>query len=319
MTMSLRLWRDTFNGVLNSLSDGVYIVDRKQRLRHWNGAAQGMAGDVRLQVGGPLPCRELQLCERETGIPACTGGCPVAATLLDGRAREAATYIRDASGRKIPARIQTTPLRDRANSIIGAVETVSETWTSAWAMSRIAELEEVAYVDPLTEVASRRFLELQLRRSLGELERFNWRFGVVILDLDDFKRVNDAHGHRVGDAVLRTVANTLASNARPFDVIGRWGGDEFLAVIKNVSEEQLEFVAHKLRSAIRRVSLAAGDTPLCVSASAGATVASRRDTADSLVARADERMYDGKALAQKRHATEDPPAATAEPAADVQD
>jgi diguanylate cyclase (GGDEF)-like protein/PAS domain S-box-containing protein len=307
--MSLRTWREMFESVLDNLREGILVVDRKQRLRLWNDPAKRLLGSSALEVGGQVPCRGLRLCDPANEVSPCTDACPIAFTLADGKPRETVAYLRDASGRRIPARICTEALRSRTGSVVGAIASVFEATTSSWALARISELEELAYVDPLTEVANRRFTELQLRRSLGELLRFQWGFGVVVLDVDGLKLVNDLHGHRVGDTVLRTVAHTLSSNSRPFDIVGRWGGDEFLVVVKNVGEEQLEFVAHKLSAAVERASLPAGEERLRISVSAGAAVATAEDTADSVVARADQRMYQTKGRARATGQRREPHAA----------
>ncbi len=302
--MSLRVWQETFQSIFDSLTEAVLVVDRKRRLRYWNRGAEHFAGHCSLRKGWPLPCRELQLCGPEDGSSACESACPVACTLADGRPREAPIYLRDASHRRIPGRLQTSALRNREGTIIGAVASVSETTTSSWALSRISELEERANLDPLTGVANRRFTELQLRRSLAELVRFQWRFGVVVLDVDDLKSVNDIHGHRAGDNVLRMVARTLSGNSRPFDVVGRWGGDEFLAVIKNVDEGQLEFVARKLSAACEREAVPLeNEEALHVRVSAGVAVAGPEDTVDTLVARGDRHMYERKSDARRRAAS----------------
>jgi len=318
--MSLRIWQELFGSVLDNLSEGVFVVDHRQRLRMWNSGAARLAAPIELTAGRRLPCRELQLCPPENAASPRSHECPVALTLADGRTRETAVTFRDGSGRRLPGSLRTAPLTSRNGAVVGAVLSVRASTTSSWALSRIAELEEMANVDPLTEVANRRVTELQLRRSLAELLRFRWRFGVVVLDVDDLKLTNDTYGHRVGDEVLRFVARTLSGNSRPFDVVGRWGGDEFVVLIKNVDEEQLAFVARKLAAAVARTPVPySGERPLLVSVSAGEAVARSDDTVESLVTRADLQMYQKKIRNHAHAAPARRDAATAPPLAHGQD
>ncbi len=318
--MSLRTWQELFASVLDGLSEGVFVADRRQRLRLWNSRAASLAAPVELTAGMRLPCRELRLCPPENAASPQNHECPVARTLADGKPRETAVTLRDASGGRLPGRVRTAPLTSRDGTVVGVMLSVRESTTSSWALSRIAELEEMANVDPLTEAANRRVTELQLRRSLAELQRFGWRFGVVLLDVDGLKRTNDTYGHRVGDDVLRFVARALTGNSRPFDVVGRWGGDEFVVVIKNVDEEQLAFVARKLAAAVARSPVPyTGEPPLLVAVSAGAAVAKPGDTVESLVARADLQMYRKKVRNQAQAGSALRDAAATPPLAHGQD
>lgn len=286
--------RDVFRAIVDTLWEGVFVVDRQRRLRFWSRGAERLTGYSAADMGGGRFCSTFPLHEDEHGNPQCVDECLVAMTLSDGMAREVTTFMHHKAGHRFPARIRTAALRNSGGTIIGVVESFTEAPTAGWALARIAELEQMAHIDPLTGVANRRFTEVQIRRSLGELSRFEWKFGVVMLDVDGFKRVNDDHGHRAGDSVLQMVARALTENVRRVDVVGRWGGDEFLAVIKNVTREQLEFVAHKLSSAVARASLQQGQDRLRITVSAGATEARSGDTPETLVARADERMYRDK-------------------------
>ncbi|MBZ5589691.1 MAG: diguanylate cyclase [Acidobacteriia bacterium] len=291
---------DLFRTVVDNLWEGVFIVDRSKRLRYWSRGAERLTGYSVADMAGKPACDAFPIHELDDGTPLCTGPCPVALTLADGIPREASHHIHHKAGHRFPARIRTTALKNPAGRILGVVESFTEAPTGAWALARICELEELAHVDPLTGLANRRAIEVQINRSLGELVRFGWPFGVVILDLDGFKQVNDDHGHRFGDGVLKLVARELAQNSRRSDVLGRWGGDEFLGVIKNVDERQLEFVARKLSSSVEKAPLHLGSDLLHISVSAGASAALASDTLDSLVARADQRMYEAKNATRSR-------------------
>ena len=135
---------------------------------------------------------------------------------------------------------------------------------------------------------------------LEELKRYGWPLGAVFIDIDHFKRVNDSHGHDAGDAVLKTVARTLLESSRGFDILGRWGGEEFLGLIQNVDEDRLGAVSERLRALVAASSVRHDDAEIRVTVSIGATLARNDDTPEELVKRADSLMYESKRTGRDR-------------------
>jgi len=115
-----------------------------------------------------------------------------------------------------------------------------------------------------------------------------------MLDIDHFKRVNDTHGHAAGDAVLRELARRSESVLRPYDGLGRLGGEEFLIVVPGARREELRDVLERMRAAIAERPFAIGDGVLAVTVSIGGVV-SAGESADGLIAGADDAMYAAKA------------------------
>ena len=183
---------------------------------------------------------------------------------------------------------------DEKRTLIGAIEIFRDISMKASIRQRMAELVQLAMLDPTTAVGTRKYTEINLRSLLDEMKRYEWTFGVLFADIDHFKRVNDSYGHDTGDIVLKMVAQTMAHNIRSFDIIGRWGGEEFLIVLVNVTNEQLQAIAEKLRMLVQHSSLKIGDAEISVTISIGATRARSDDTVESLVKRADLLMYKSK-------------------------
>jgi diguanylate cyclase (GGDEF)-like protein len=170
--------------------------------------------------------------------------------------------------------------------------------------ARIADLEAKIDVDPLTELLNRRGFERELNRSVAYVKRYGTSAALVYLDLDDFKPVNDRHGHAAGDAVLKAVAAALGAQVRASDVVARLGGDEFVALLWHVSGPEAAAKAAALERAIYATSVRWGPSTLVVSASAGVARIGALDTAVELLAHADAAMYARKA--ERRQATSSP-------------
>jgi diguanylate cyclase (GGDEF)-like protein/PAS domain S-box-containing protein len=154
-----------------------------------------------------------------------------------------------------------------------------------------AALSEQAVRDPLTGLANRTLLQERLRAALSRDARSHGGTGLLFLDLDGFKAVNDRHGHAVGDTVLREVARRLTATVRPSDTVARLGGDEFVVLVEAGTEDDLAPVVQRLSAAFEQpLAAALADTPVGVSIGT-AWVQGGDSTPDELLRRADADMY----------------------------
>jgi len=158
------------------------------------------------------------------------------------------------------------------------------------------ELRELADHDALTGLLNRRGFMDGLHRELRRMDRRGEYGALLVLDLDNFKLVNDTAGHLAGDQVLRTAAEVLRRRLRATDVIGRLGGDEFAALVLNVTPRQAREIAAETAEALRQVTVTAGDRTVRVAASIGVVAIDemRSESEDDLLAAADRAMYRSK-------------------------
>ena len=285
--------------ILENLNDGVYLVDCDRKILYWNKGAENISGYTSSEVLGKR-CSDNISHINEHGIQLCMTECPLAKTVTDSISREMNLYIRHKTGHRIPVLARTTPLRDSLEHVIGAIEVFTDNSPKLAITQKIKELEKMALLDHLTELANRRYTELNIQTKLDELRRYGRPFGILYMDIDHFKNVNDSYGHDIGDKVLIMVANTFIKNVRGSDVVGRWGGEEFLAIIPNINEEQLYFTANKLRILVEQSGFSLNSGIVQVTVSIGATLALPKDTAETLLERADKLLYYSKANGRNR-------------------
>lgn len=158
------------------------------------------------------------------------------------------------------------------------------------------ELRERANKDLLTMLPNRSAISAALEQELARCHRDRRTVGVILLDVDYFKKINDTHGHFAGDAVLRETAARLRANMRPYDQVGRYGGEEFLVVLPNCDLDQASHQAERMRAKLHSASMMVDGAEIQVSASFGVTVSdgSQRNP-DVFVRVADEALYRAKA------------------------
>jgi diguanylate cyclase (GGDEF)-like protein len=157
---------------------------------------------------------------------------------------------------------------------------------------------EDSLTDPLTGLPNTRFMFVHLTRELSRAGRLNSEVALIVMDLDDFKEINDTHGHQVGDRALREVATVLRSVIRPYDICVRYAGDEFIVVVSGCGREQAEDKRAELQNAIDSLMFeAAPGLGVPVTLSAGVAVFPHDgETYESLLAKADSRMYRNKSV-----------------------
>jgi len=289
--------------LLDEVSEGVYFTDRKRRITFWNKAAERISGFSGKEVIGRGCADNILIHVDEHGRSMCRGLCPLAHTLRDGRTRQAEIYLHHKNGHRVPVQVRTWPLHDDKGLAIGAVELFSDSSEKLDLGTRLQELEKLAMVDRLTGIANRYFCEKSLEARLEEFRRFDWPLGIIFFDIDDFKAINDRYSHRVGDRALKTVASTLQRNIRSIDLVGRWGGEEFIVLLRNPDRKTVKRISEKLRLLVERSVFWVKGDPIRVRLSGGATLARPGDTVAGLVERADLLMYKAKKAGKNRVVT----------------
>ncbi|HET6794701.1 MAG TPA: GGDEF domain-containing protein, partial [Acidimicrobiales bacterium] len=174
----------------------------------------------------------------------------------------------------------------------------------AWLFIRAREgrdrSELAARVDLVTSVGNRRACDEQLARLLAENRRHGSGVGVVIVDVDHFKAINDRHGHAAGDGVLRQVAATISGCLRAEDFVGRWGGEEFMVLMGHTDAVGMVSAAERVRQALARAAFTTGGQTVSITISAGAALAGYCDNAADVLGRADSALYRAKAEGRDR-------------------
>ncbi len=288
--------------LLGNLTHGVYFVDIDGKIIYWNYSAEKITGFKAEEVLGKSCSDNILVHINEQGENCCgkPSLCPIANVRNTRAIYEGDLYMRHRDGYRVLIHIKTIPVLDDNQNLAGIVEIFHDNAEMDGLNSKVKELEKMALLDSLTKIANRRYIEMQLRSRLNEFKRFGWQFGILFIDIDLFKNVNDQYGHQVGDNVLRMIASILAKNSRSFDLVGRWGGEEFIVIVPNVIETQLYTIAHKYKNLIALSNLKLNSEQIGVTVSVGATLSQPKDTFKSIIKRADRLMYQSKKNGRNR-------------------
>lgn len=289
-----------YKGLLDNLDDGVYFVNLQREIVYWNKGAERITGYARDEVIGSHCWDNILMHVDDQGNQLCKEGCPLLDVMSSGNASKAEIYLSHKNGHRVPVLMRATPFINGKDKIVGAVEIFSDNTDKIMSLQLVEDLQRKVFLDPLTNVANRRYVEMNLQGKSDEMARYGWRFGVIMMDIDHFKDVNDRYGHQSGDEALKMIAQTLLHSSRSSDLVGRWGGEEFIAVITNTNAQRVYAIAERYRLLVEQSRLPLGGTTICLTISGGATIAEHDEDLEAVIKRADTLLYESKAAGRNR-------------------
>jgi diguanylate cyclase (GGDEF)-like protein/PAS domain S-box-containing protein len=272
---------EIFREIVDRIETGVYAVDLSGKILYWNHGAERITGFLGPQVLGrgcnesilaesdeQHPGREAPIYQTKTGE---TGGAPL----------EQIKHLRHRSGHVVAVRQWTMVMRDPQGRIAGAVMVFSEPPVIA----ERAMSEHGQDLDPETGAVSREATEKILRLQMKVANQQHKVCGLIAIRLDRMKDFRAAHGSEAANTMLRVMSQTLSDMARRSDVVGRWDGDSFLAVLPGCAMEPLERVAARMRRVAERVAIPWWGERLTTSVAVRLTIMNQDDTVESIETR----------------------------------
>ena len=291
--------RQLLDAILDGAASLIMVLDAEGRLVRWNRACESLLGYTAEDVAAPGALFDL-IPEQERGL-AYTARRAVMAGESPVRAE---FHLRKRGGDLRLIEWSGTALTGPDGRVTHIVATGTDvTDARLWDEERLETEERLRHIadhDALTGLFNRRRFEEEVERHVAHGRRYGINGALLLIDLDDFKQVNDSHGHRAGDTVLTAVADVLDTRLRESDVLARFGGDEFAVLMPVGGETEAAELADLLAAAVQReVPTPAGS----LRASAGFAVFDESTTADEILSRADDAMYADKGAAprQARH------------------
>ena len=287
-----------YKTMLDHLAEGVYFVDRERHILYWNRAAAEISGFRSDEVVGSR-CGEELLDHRDAAnCSLCNGRCPLSLSMETGQAVEDRVFLRRRDGQRIPVDVRVVPIEDDSGGIVGAVELFSDA-SGTVAIERVnEELRQLIRIDPLTHIPNRLAMLEALEREYQRYLRYTTPFSLLFVDIDHFKRVNDRHGHHIGDRALAWLAGKMVVNVRRSDMVGRYGGEEFLVLLTSTRLEEAYHIAEHLRANLQQD--ASPETGEVITASVGVATIRADEGVERLIERADRALYRAKQLGRNR-------------------
>jgi diguanylate cyclase (GGDEF)-like protein len=266
--------------VFQKLSDGVFVFDREGRLADFNAAGSKAFPEVTAEAKG----RDGIKLFREY---------PVMQSIFDGPTDEQESMWIETDGAKVNYQLQRIELHDRDGDMVGFMVILRDITQFA---AIVEGLQLQADIDPLTKTWNRNRWQQDGETLLVQARQKKDAISLILVDLDDFKPVNDTYGHLAGDAVLHEFALTCRKNLRAQDIFGRYGGDEFVIILPGVNAAEAAQLAERLKRAVESMTVMAGERNIKVTASFGVVTEQEWGpiSLEELVQKADEALYEAK-------------------------
>jgi len=283
-----------FRHILNAISDGVYVTTDEREIVFWNSGAERITGYAAADVVGKHCYDNILVHTDADGRQLCFVCCPLQDCIENGVEHAVnEVYLQRSDGERLPVYLKTATFE--ADGRIFGVEVFGE--LSSVAGQELAEqvqrLADSSISDPLTGLFNRRYFDAALEQQFALFERMGRRYGVLYVDIDDFKTINDTLGHAVGDEALRFISDIITRSARKMDIAARYGGDEFVLICSVADAEELNAYGQRLAGLVRTSRFSAiygAGGQLTVSV--GGSLARTGDTSErEVLERADRAMY----------------------------
>jgi diguanylate cyclase (GGDEF)-like protein/PAS domain S-box-containing protein len=286
--------------ITSMIGEGIYVLDLEGRLTFMNPEAEKLLGWMEAELLG-RKVHDVIHFQKADGNPLAADECPVIRTIRCGgtfRADDEVFTRRD--GTLVPVSIVATPLRE-AGQITGSVTAFHDITERKKAAGELKLLNEIlarqATTDPLTGISNRLKFNEMLSTEVRRAIRFGTPLSLVMFDIDHFKQINDTFGHHTGDSVLRELTEMVAQSVRAHDLFARWGGEEFMIMVTNTTENNACQYAEKLRCLIESREF---DGVGRVTCSFGVAQLRVGDTDDGFTRRVDDALYRAKTRGRNR-------------------
>ena len=303
--------RQQLYAILQGSPIPTFVIDRYHCLIHWNKALENLVGiksdDI---VGTDQYWRIFCNRKRHCMVDLLVSGIPIEndlthwyklkytrSALLEG-AYESTDFFPALGPKGKWLRSTAVPLKTSFGDIFGAMETFEDVTLLKEAEKALLESEgkyiELSITDDLTHLYNSRHFFKQLNIEIDRAQRYNHPLSLLMMDLDDFKYINDTYGHIEGDRVLRRIGTVISECIRKTDSAYRYGGEEFSVILPETNKDKAITVAERIRKGIESESFSCDKNIIKVTASIGIALYHSHDTLKNLINNADKSMYTAK-------------------------
>jgi diguanylate cyclase (GGDEF)-like protein/PAS domain S-box-containing protein len=282
--------------ILDVVSDGVYVTTGEREIVFWSKGAERITGYSSDEVLNRHCYDDILVHTDASGKNLCFDGCPLQQSIETGASRMLnQVFVKRKDGERVAVDVRSSVLD--VDGVRYGLEVFVELQLVAGSTlaQKLQQLSDVSIVDELTGLYNRRYIDTILDQQYGLFKRHFQRFGLVMIDMDRFKDINDTYGHLAGDEALKSVASILRQSPRSTDFLARFGGDEFIIVCPLIELQGLERLGERIVGLVHHSVLSfagAKDPAIDVTVSVGGSMVDYKDKAAAdIIARAEEAVF----------------------------
>ena len=284
---------ELFRAMMDYVHEGIYFIDRKFNVTYWNESAERITGIPASEIVGRISTESILRPVDQNGETITSERTALKMSMLDGKIREQEVSVRHRDGHRVPVLLRTVPIK-KFTKILGVMEVFIDVSVRQQIEDQAEQYKELAFTDKLTGLYNRRYIEEFIKARMDDYRKRGVPFCVMFLDIDHFKLFNDNYGHELGDEVICMVGKACSLMIRSSDLFGRFGGEEFVAVLPGTNEQNMYVIADAMRSIVENTGISSGGEKLKVTISIGATMVRADDSTESVMKRAVALLYMSK-------------------------
>jgi diguanylate cyclase (GGDEF)-like protein/PAS domain S-box-containing protein len=284
---------DFYRAAIDSVTAGVYLVDKSGTILFWNTGAERISGYLRQEIVGHSALHDFLGHLDPENNPIDGELLPVSIALRNGKENAAQVSIRHKSGNRILTRLHAAPIRDTHGALLGAVETFEESTFNPHLDVRHSKLQEYGCIDDASGLLNHDLVQAHLRETLVTFAEHPVPFSILCIAIDKLEAVKARSGAGAAAALVRAVGQTLENSLRPTDTIGRWKENEFLAILIECGEHEVNKVGERLRKMAQRCEVEWWGDQMRATISLGGASAQTSDTTEAMVRRAEAALKSG--------------------------
>lgn len=273
---------------------GCYVLRPDHMVVYWNAEAEKVLGFSAEEMQG-RKCVDMPLgCAFTDGKHVSNAHCPATMAFITGKPQSLQMFMRHKDGHDLLIYNTLIPIKDQEDKVVELVSFFIPLVNKDYDQKVIQNIYEIATRDPLSCLPGRKYMEYCLDEAVEIFRRTKQPFAVLYADVNEFHEVNNTYGHSMGDALLRQFGLSLKKNGRKADIFCRWGGDEFVGLLRLQEPGDCEGAAHRFMRLAKKCEVSENGQTISCQTAIGITVVRENDTVQSIIARADSYMYQAK-------------------------
>jgi PAS domain S-box-containing protein len=270
--------------LLDTLEDGVYFANEKKTITYWNKAAEEITGYKSAEVLGKSCEDKILVHIDEKGKDLCTGLCPLGNAIKNQLPYEANIFLLHKGGYRVPVHVRVNPIINSKGGVMGAVEIFSHRSSKDIINKRFKSLGDENFTDPIVKLPNQSYLQMNLKTRFFEFRNYEWPFGILYIKISTEQGRTTPMKTQNFEEVLKIAGESFLNTLNPYDIIGRWGPDEFLGIFINVDQKRLEEIDEFYQVILGRANFSS--TGFNISIFTGATLGQQDDQENTILERA---------------------------------
>ena len=284
------LMKSNYQTLLENLFEGVYYVDKEKRIKYWSRGAELITGYLSTEVLGKTCSQDILAHTSLDGVPLCNTGCLMRNTLATGSFYKAEAFLKHKEGHKVHISLRITPMHNSKGEIVGATHIFTNNEAFFTINTEEAQKQHKTLYDVVTKLPNKHNMKMILQAKIEEYNRYQWAFASYLMEIDNYEKIVTTYDENNHNLILASIGSILQTGIRPFDTLGRWSKNQFLAILVNIDKNKMEMLGNRLLKQFSKTAIPIGLGELKITLSMGTTVIQPDDTPDDVISRAEKRM-----------------------------